>query len=385
MQANSAAVAAKTEAQYGRIAEHAVLRHGIETRRAAGLAAGTARTAPAGSVVFLFVGRLEPRKGIDTFLRAAEALCESDPRAHFVVAGQDGYCPDGSRNFRLEFCQRRADLVEAGRVRFKGLLEDKDLYAEYAACDVFVMPSRFESFGLVMLEAMMFGKPVVVAASSTMTEVIADGRNGLVFDATDPDGLAGRLRRLLSDAGLRRKLGAGALATVAERYDVRHVAAEAVAIYRRVIERFRAGALVPQRAVSVAALVSSLIGRHECGLSEIAEQAVIRQLVGEETDLLWRAGTLARAVKESAGDEFRTRLGLLLPDSACLKPRIPAAIRSIRTPGRQGWPGLSPCWTAPPGRGRKATGGWRPACAPIAPPPPSTSTRRCRRNRTACP
>src|SRR5207237_8181353 len=89
----------------------------------------------------------------------------------------------------------------ADRVRFLGRISDDRLPEVYAACDVFVLPSvsRLEAFGIVALEAMSTGKPVIVADIPGGREVIEDGRDGLLADPVNPRDLAEKIRRLPSD------------------------------------------------------------------------------------------------------------------------------------------------------------------------------------------
>src|SRR5438094_10556768 len=97
----------------------------------------------------------------------------------------------------------------ADRVRFLGRISDNRLPEVYAACDVFVLPSvsRLEAFGIVALEAMATGKPVIVADIPGVREMIEDGRDGLLTDTVNPRDLADKIRRLLADPDARRALG----------------------------------------------------------------------------------------------------------------------------------------------------------------------------------
>ena len=153
----------------------------------------------------LFVGRLEPRKGIDVLLDALPALLRAVPAVRVTVAGEDptGHGP------RFEVTTP-GDL--AGRVRFLGRVGDERLRALYAGADLFVAPSRYESFGLVLLEAMMFGVPVVASAVGGMVDVVEDGSSGLLVPPGDVEALRCALERALLDQPLRHRLGAAARA-----------------------------------------------------------------------------------------------------------------------------------------------------------------------------
>jgi glycogen(starch) synthase len=163
----------------------------------------------------LFVGRLEPRKGPDTLLAALAQLPADIPPCKLSLVGQ----PPGADH---PFFQ--ALLAEAERVRsklpqidieFVGFVSDAQLEVRYAGCDIFVAPSRFESFGLILLEAMRWSKAVIAGDIGGMREVISDGVSGLLFAPEDPALLAQRLTTLARDGDLRRQLGEKAL----ERYE----------------------------------------------------------------------------------------------------------------------------------------------------------------------
>jgi phosphatidylinositol alpha-1,6-mannosyltransferase len=154
--------------------------------------------------VVLTVGRRVERPGHDLVIRALTALEEQSVR--YVIAGT------GPEEGRL----RR--LVEAlgvrDRVLFTGHVPDEDLPGLYAACDVFVMPSRalgardgIEGFGTVFLEAGACAKPVIGGWSGGVSEAVEDGVTGLLVDPHDPEALAEALRRLLRDPELRRRMG----------------------------------------------------------------------------------------------------------------------------------------------------------------------------------
>ena len=154
--------------------------------------------------VVLTVGRLVERKGHDLVIRALTALEEQSVR--YVIAGTG---PEEGRLRRLAEA-----LGVRDRVLFTGHVPDEDLPGLYAACDVFVMPSRalgardgIEGFGTVFLEAGACAKPVIGGWSGGVSEAVEDGVTGLLVDPHDPEALAEALRRLLRDPELRRRMG----------------------------------------------------------------------------------------------------------------------------------------------------------------------------------
>ena len=152
----------------------------------------------------LYVGRLDERKGVDT---AVEALAHL-PRATLTLVG--GWDEDEERRLR-ELAERHG---VAARVVFAGQRSRADVRAAYADADVVVFPVRWEEpWGLVPLEAMARGRPVVATGRGGSGEYLRDGENALLFEAGDPRGLALAVERLAGDPALRTRLREGGLAT----------------------------------------------------------------------------------------------------------------------------------------------------------------------------
>ncbi len=144
--------------------------------------------------MLLTVGRLVPRKGVDTVLRALPRIAASVPEARYVVAGT------GPDRGRLERLAVRNGV--RGRVHFVGHVVDDALPSYYSAADLFVMPAReappdVEGFGLVFLEANACGTPAVGARSGGVPDAIVDGETGLLVPPAAPTALASALASLL--------------------------------------------------------------------------------------------------------------------------------------------------------------------------------------------
>jgi hypothetical protein len=171
------------------------------------LPAKTPDPLPEDSLRLLFVGRLEARKGVDVLLASLPRLLARHPHLHVDIVGDhtiEG--PDG-RPYRAVFEAAAPDECST-RVLFHGEVAEDRLRGFYRACDIFVAPSRFESFGLVLVEAMMFGKPAVACRAGGMVEVADEGRTALLAEPGDAASLEACLERLIGDDGLRRALGA---------------------------------------------------------------------------------------------------------------------------------------------------------------------------------
>ncbi len=200
------AIVAEIEAAYGvtlgadRVGTVA---HGLSDR------AGTVEPEHwAGRVEVLFVGRLEDRKGIDTLLEAIPGVVAARPEVGFSIVGEDSRPMADGRSHRERFEASAAWAEVADHVRFRSRVDDEELYRLYAGCDVFVAPSRYESFGLILLEAMMFAKPVVASAVGGMAEIVAEG-SGLLVPPGDPVALRDALIDLVGSPERRAALGRG--------------------------------------------------------------------------------------------------------------------------------------------------------------------------------
>ncbi len=148
----------------------------------------------------LCVARLYPRKDVGTLICAAARLRRSLPTLRVEVVG------DGPERHRLRRLVRRLGLD--GCVELRGQIDWDRLVSAYASCHVFCLPSRQEGFGIVFLEAMLAGRPIVACRETAAEELVHHERNGLLVPPGDADRLAAALHRLLTDEGLRRRCGA---------------------------------------------------------------------------------------------------------------------------------------------------------------------------------
>jgi len=161
---------------------------------------------PDGSLRLLFVGRLEARKGIDVLLDVLPCLLSRHPKLHVEIVGNDAIPGPDGRPYRVAF-EAAVGAELRARVRFHGEITEGQLRGFYRACDIFVAPSRFESFGLVVVEAMMFEKPVVACRAGGMVEVAKEGRTALLAEPGDAVSLKECLERLIDNPLLRCELG----------------------------------------------------------------------------------------------------------------------------------------------------------------------------------
>jgi glycosyltransferase involved in cell wall biosynthesis len=174
------------------------------------------------------VSRLVERKGIGNVIEAVARL----PEVELVVAGGPprdvlGDDPEGGRLLRLA-----DDLGIADRVDFRGCIDRDEVAPLLRSADVVACTPWYEPFGIVPLEAMACGVPVVASAVGGPIDTVVHRGTGLHVPSRDPDALAAALRELLEDEALRRQLGAAAARRVRARYSWRHTAATLSEAYR---------------------------------------------------------------------------------------------------------------------------------------------------------
>lgn len=217
---NSAAIVRDIEAAYGLALDPARLRvvpHG--------LAPEVPATPPARGpgTRILFVGRFETRKGIDILANAIPRVLQMQPEAHVVLVGDPEVDEDGRGPTHRPAIEALVARFP-NRVEMTGLLSRAALVEEYARADIFVAPSRYESFGLIFLEAMMHGAACIGTRVGGIPEVIEDGTTGLLVPPEDPVALAEALCRLLQDSQLRQRLGAAGLEAFRSRFSAARMA-----------------------------------------------------------------------------------------------------------------------------------------------------------------
>lgn len=211
------------------------IRYGLApTTQAAGQAAVTDRKAaraalglPPEALLPGMVCRLIEQKGIPYALQAFARIAPDFPAAQLVIAG------DGPLRPELE-AQAEA-LGVADRTHFLGWQADPAPI--FAALDVFLMPSLWEGFGLVLLEAMAQGLPVIGSAVSAIPEVVIDDETGLLCPARDVNCLARALAALLADPARRAALGAAGRARLLGEFSPARMVAETLAVYQGVLGR----------------------------------------------------------------------------------------------------------------------------------------------------
>jgi glycosyltransferase involved in cell wall biosynthesis len=194
----------------------------------------------AGGPVLAFLGRLVPEKGVQVLLQALPHLHALHPALTLVIAGAGPLRPE------LE-----ALAAPFGdRVRFAGFLAEPAKSALLARADLVVVPSLYEPFGLVALEAMAAGTPLLVSDVGGLADIVEDGVTGLKFPPGDAAALAERAASSLGNAAAAQARAAAALATVRERFAIARVAAETARVYMSAIRK-RGASQLPAEATTL--------------------------------------------------------------------------------------------------------------------------------------
>lgn len=186
---------------------------------------GGRRPPRADAPVLLFAGRVEWEKGLQDVVDGLPAIRRAFPGTTLRVAGEGSY--EGG----VRALARRRRVASA--VEWLGRCDDATLAAQYRAADVVVVPSSYEPFGLVALEAAAAGTPRVVARTGGLAEQVRDGVTGEVVPPADPAALATAVTRLLHDPARAARLAAAAKRDVRPRHGWDTVAAATAAVYER--------------------------------------------------------------------------------------------------------------------------------------------------------
>ncbi|MGF1570710.1 MAG: glycosyltransferase [Nodosilinea sp.] len=186
--------------------------------------------------VVLYVGRFDPRKGIETLIRAfGELDVLTHPHLRLVIAGgSDPTQADGAERRRLEAIVQELDLGD--RVCFAGRVSDHDLPYYYAAADLCVVPSHYEPFGLVAIEAMACGTPVLASAVGGLNFSVVSEETGLLVPARDVQAFAVGIKRILTQPDWAQQLQSKAARRVRQHFSWVGVANQLGDLYGRLIQ-----------------------------------------------------------------------------------------------------------------------------------------------------
>jgi glycosyltransferase involved in cell wall biosynthesis len=188
-----------------------------------------------GECNILFVGRLIEWKGVDTLIHAMTRVSMSIPGSRLTIVGE------GPLRDSLQRLVQDAGLVHT--VRFCGRVSDEDLVKVYNTATVFVLPSRsyqglvMEGLGVVLLEAMSHGVPVIGSNVGGIPDIIDDGKNGFLFPSDDEDYLADKIKELLSDSELAERFRQAGYQTVQTRFSWEQISRQFADSYNFVLDQ----------------------------------------------------------------------------------------------------------------------------------------------------
>ncbi len=182
--------------------------------------------------VVLFVGRIDYGKGIDTLISAVPSVLKKEPEVTFFVVGPDW----GDRS---EFERQVESQRVGGEVVFAGPLSRQELIGAYKGATMLAFPSRYEAFGIVLIEAMAAGLPIVAANASAIPYVIEQGENGLLFPLDDHEQMARDILSLLRDENLMDGMRQNGYRLVKEKYDRKVNIDKLEEIYKSLFESSR--------------------------------------------------------------------------------------------------------------------------------------------------
>jgi len=173
--------------------------------------------------VIFILGAHEPHKGIKYLIKAIPTVLKDVPNAFFLIGG------DGSLRSSHEVLVKELGVSE--NVIFTGYIPLEETPQFYAACDIFVVPSVVEAFGLVTIEAMACGKPVIGTNVGGIPDIIEDGVNGYLVKTKDFGALAEKILILLKDSDLREKMGKAGRETVEKKFNIKYRAEKIIKLY----------------------------------------------------------------------------------------------------------------------------------------------------------
>lgn len=185
----------------------------------------------------LFVGRLEKRKGIETLFKAMPVVLRKNPDTQFYIIGKDTNLSPNGGSYK-KYLLQNLDVKYHKNVKFGGYVNDDELKNYYKNCDIFVAPSLYESFGLIYLEAMAWGKPVIGCEVGGIPEIVENCQDGILIPPDDENALAEAIIKLLTDENLRVKMGTSGRKKVVHELSTRKMAEAAHKLFGDVVASY---------------------------------------------------------------------------------------------------------------------------------------------------
>lgn len=186
------------------------------------------------NIEILFVGRLEYRKGIDIIFECVPYICKKYNNVIFRFCGDNTInMPNSETTYKDYFLSKYNEFSE--RVIFEGYISDEEIIDRYSNCDIFIAPSRFESFGLIFLEAMIFSKPVIGTNIGGIPEVVEDGVSGILIENENSEDLKNALIKLIENKNIRESIGKNGRRIYEEKFTAEIMANKFIDYYKNIL------------------------------------------------------------------------------------------------------------------------------------------------------
>jgi glycosyltransferase involved in cell wall biosynthesis len=185
----------------------------------------------------VYLGRLEKRKGTIDLLHAIPAVLEKHPNTNFIFIGSDRKHAPNERNFHTYFREEFSEIAE-DKVRFLGRLPQEEVDQWLKKADIFVAPSLYESFGMIYIEAMQWGAPVIGTTAGGIPEIVTHEETGILVGPSNASELGLAICRLLESDELRMRLAHAGYLLVKNEYSISRMADRTLEVYKKAINNF---------------------------------------------------------------------------------------------------------------------------------------------------
>lgn len=184
------------------------------------------------SAIMLYVGRIAKSKGLDYLIASAPQVVQRHPDVKFVIVGPISYYSTNVPTPYYQELRKKIELQQlSGFFLFTGAVDENDLVGFYSACDMLILPSVSEAFGMVLAEAMSCGKPVIGSRIDGIVDVINNGEDGYLVGPRKPEEIASKINHLLERPNERRDMGEAAKKHVEKMFDWNVLAPRIMEIY----------------------------------------------------------------------------------------------------------------------------------------------------------